>query len=671
MRNKENKYPIQIGKKELLELLAVLILGLSFLIYGNHISYTYAQGKGEKVTILFTHDLHDNLLPFRTAEEDEVVKMGGYAGLMTAIDAWREKEPEALLVEGGDFSMGTPFQTIFESDAPELRLLGAMGYDVTTLGNHEFDYRPAGLSASLRSAVASKEKLPVMVQSNIEFPVDEAGNMTDTVKELKEALEAYGAYDYTVMERGGVKIGIFGLMGEEAESMAPMSEVTFGDMVTQAKRVVKILKEQEKVDFLLCLSHSGTNPDAGKSEDELLAKEVPEINMIVSGHTHTTLKEPILAGNTVIGSAGSYGRYLGAVTMNLNSSGVWELGSYELVPVDESLPQEQAIAGKISEYKAIVQSKYFDKFGMSFDEVVATSDIRFQTPEELSTIHGEATIGNLISDSYLYAVKEAEQENYEPIAAAIVPCGTIRGTIFPGEVTAADAFGISSLGIGADGMPGYPLISVYITGKELKTVCEVDASITPIMDEAQLYLSGVNFTFNPHRLIFNKVTDIKLAGEDGSLTEIDDTKLYRVVCNLYSAQMLSIVGDKSYGLMSLVPKDSQGNAITNYEDYIIYDTSGGEKKELKEWYAVVRYLQSFDKAKGIPRIPAYYGVTQGRKNIDESTDLVSMLGNLNRIGSTVYIIVAVLALVLVIFVYRVSTHKKRKKTRRGSRRKRK
>ncbi len=667
MRKRDNQHLLHRGKKEILELLAVLILGLVFLVYGSQDTYTYAQEKSDKVTILFTHDLHDNLLPFPAVEEGEVVRLGGYARLMTAIKEWREKEPEALLVDGGDFSMGTSFQTIFASDSPELRIMGAMGFDVTTLGNHEFDYRPDGLSASLTSAAASKERLPVMVQSNIEFPVDEAGNMTDSVKELKEALETYGAYDYTIIERGGVRIGIFGLMGEEAASMAPMSEVTFGNMVEQAKRVVKILKEQEKVDFILCLSHSGTDPDVKKSEDEILAKEVPQINMIVSGHTHTTLTEPILVGNTVIGSAGSYGRYLGAATMSQTSSDEWKLDSYELIPITERLAEDETIASKVAEYEAIAQRKYFDMFALSLSEVVTVSDINFQTPEELSAVHGESTIGNLISDAYIYAVKEAEQEDYIPIAAAIVPCGTIRGTIFKGDLTVADAFSISSLGIGADKMPGYPLISVYITGKELKTVCEVDASITPLMEEAQLYLSGVNFTFNPHRLIFNKVIDTKLAGEDGSLTEIDDTKLYRVVCNLYSAQMLSIVGDKSYGLMSLVPKDQDGNVITNYEDHIIYDKSGEVKKELKEWYALVKYLQSFDKVKGVSRIPSYYGATQGRKNIDDSIDIVSLLKKPNNIGSTVYVIVCVLLLILVIMIYRTATHKRRKRSRRKSR----
>jgi hypothetical protein len=88
----------------------------------------------------------------------------------------------------------------------------------------------------------------------------------------------------------------------------------------------------------------------------------------------------------------------------------------------------------------------------------------------------------------------------------VVPSGTIRGTFLKGNITVADAFAVSSLGIGPDKKAGYPLISVYLTGRELKTACEVDASVAPLMKPAQLYIAGMTYTFNPHRLMFNKVT---------------------------------------------------------------------------------------------------------------------------------------------------------------------
>ncbi|MDF2906112.1 MAG: yfkN 1, partial [Herbinix sp.] len=613
-------------RRHFILLLTIILVMLSA---STNVPIIEASKKEQGITILFTHDLHDNLLPFQTMEDEKVIKFGGYARLKTAIDDQKKLAPEAIVVDGGDFSMGTPFQTIFETDAPGLVLLGAMGFDVTTLGNHEFDYRPKGLTASLTTAVDSGLELPIIVQSNIAFAADESGKLTKTLTKLKEAMERYGVADYTVLERNGYKIGVFGVMGEDAESKAPMAEAIFTDEIEQAKRVVKILKEEEKVDFILCLSHSGTNTNHKESEDELLAKGVPDIDFIISGHSHTTLSKPKIIGNTVIGSAGCYGKQLGVVKMSPDNADSWSLDSYELVSIDKSLLEDPAIHEMVEEYKDSVQKNYIDSFGMKYDDIVATSTAAFQSPEELSIIHGEATIGNLISDAYIYSVKQAEGENYVNVDAAIVPSGTIRDTILPGEITTANAFGISSLGIGADGKPGYPLISVYLTGKELKTACEVDASITPLMSDAQLYMSGIHFTFNPNRLIFNKVVKAELVHEDGKTSEIEDTKLYRVICNLYSAQMLSIVGDKSYGLMSIIPKDKEGNVITDFEKHIIYETGTEGKSELKEWYAVVQYLKSFDKVDGIPRIPAYYSATQGRKMIDDNKNFVSIFSNPN------------------------------------------
>ena len=112
----------------------------------------------------------------------------------------------------------------------------------------------------------------------------------------------YGVKDYTIIERNGIKIGVFGLMGKDAASNAPMSEVKFTDAVENAKRVVNTLKQKEKVDLVICLSHSGTWTDKSKSEDEILAKKVPEIDVIISGHTHTQLIKPIVVGKTIIGS---------------------------------------------------------------------------------------------------------------------------------------------------------------------------------------------------------------------------------------------------------------------------------------------------------------------------------------------------------------------------------
>jgi 2',3'-cyclic-nucleotide 2'-phosphodiesterase (5'-nucleotidase family) len=449
-------------------------------------------------------------------------------------------------------------------------------------------------------------------------------------------------------------------MGEDSASKAPMSEAEFNDEVGNAKRVVKLLKEQEKVDFILCLSHSGTWTEKSESEDEILAKKVPEINVIISGHTHTKLSKPIIVGSTVIGSCEDYGKSLGVMKLSLTTDGGWELNSYDLKPIDERLPEDEKIAKLITEYKGAVDDKYFNQFGMKYDDVIAKSPYDFQTLEELSLQHGESTLGNMISDAYIYAVKNAEGEDYVPITAAIVPNGTIRGSIIQGDVTTADAFSICSLGIGKDKVPGYPLISVYLTGKELKTVCEVDASIAPLMSDAQLYFSGMSFTFNPNRLIFNKVINGGIINTDGKIEEFENSKLYRVVVNLYSAQMLSVVGDKSYGLLSIVPKTKDGTPITDYEAQIIYQNEDSGQRELKEWYAVVKYLQSFDKEDRVSVIPTYYNETHARKVVDGNTNFFAIISKPNHIALAVYLIIILLLALIITVIVKIVRRKKRR-----------
>ncbi len=641
--------------------LYIALLTVVCTLFANIPAVSAAESKS--VTILFTHDLHDHLLPIKDIRNGEVYYSGGYARLQSAVAGERKKNPYALLLDGGDFSMGTPFQTLFRTDAPQLRMLGAMGYDAVTLGNHEYDYRASGLADSLKAALKSGDRLPKIVQSNVVFPADENGKLSKSLSDLKQAYQEYGIQEYAIIERNGVKIGVFGLIGPDSASNAPMSEVEFSDRIGNAKRIVKILKHQEKVDLIVSLSHSGTWTDKSVSEDEILAKEVPEINVIISGHTHTMLTEPIISGRTIIGSAEGNSKFLGVMDISQDSDGEWKLENYQLKQIDEQIPDDPAVLKAARQYEKLLQDKYFGQFNVNIYDVLASSPFHFNTVNYMTDNHREDPLGNLISDSFIYAVKKTEGKNYVPVDAAIIPVGTIRNTFFQGDITAADVFSVSSLGIGPDNIPGYPLISIYLTGKELKTACEVDASISPIMEDAQLYISGLSFTFNPNRLIFNKLTDASLQRPDGSLVSIDDEKLYRVVAGLYSAQMLSVVGEKSFGLLSLVPKAKDGTPIEDYEAHIIKDTADGKNNELKEWLALAQYLQSFDKVIGVPQIPQYYNITHNRKIIDNNTGFWEIVKNPNKIAMAAYgIIIAALVLAGWI-IYRLATRKKRRQKR--------
>lgn len=615
---------------------------------------------GTTVDIVFTHDTHSHLNTFTTMVDGLETELGGFARMNTLIEAQRAQNPDTLVIDGGDFSMGTLIQTVFETQAAELRMLGHLGCDVTTLGNHEFDYRSKGLANMLTSAQASGDAVPAMVVCNVDWDTMEAEGLTEGQQRLKDAFAAYGVSDYTVLEKGDVDIAVVGVFGKDALACAPTCELKFEDPIEAVKQTVADIKANEDVDMIVCVSHSGTWEDESKSEDELLAKAVPDLDLILSGHTHTEIEEPIQHGSTYVVSCGEYGKNLGELTLTQQADGRWAMSAYELIPITSDIAVHAATQQTIDSFMDTVDTDYLARFDYTKDQVLAENDIVFSTQKDLENIHEEHNLGDIIADAYVYAVENAADYDGVPVDLAVVPSGTVRDTYARGDITVEQVFNSFSLGIGADGVPGYPLISVYLTGREIRTAAEIDASVSDFMTTARLYCSGLNFTYNPHRLLLNKLTDVCLE-DDGQRVALEDDKLYRIVADLYSGQMLSAVTDMSYGILAIVPKYADGTPITDFEDVII--TENG--RELKAWDSIARYMASFSDTDGdgIANVPAYYSTTHGRKLVDTSRSPLALLKNPNKF-TAVYaglLAAAVLLIVLVVLLIRKLVKKARRR----------
>ena len=607
-----------------------------------------AAEKSKQLDVLFTHDTHSHLNSFSTIVDGEQKEVGGFAKLKTLIDEKKKENPDTLILDGGDFSMGTLIQTVYDTEAAELRMLGYLGCDVSTFGNHEFDYRSKGLADMLTAAKNSGETVPSLVVCNVDWDSMEMNGLSEGQKQIQSAFENYGVKDYVVVQKDDVKIAVVGVFGVDALKCAPTCELLFKDPVESVKKTIEEIKKNETVDMIACVSHSGTWEDEKKSEDEILAKEVPDLDLIISGHTHSELKEPIQHGNTYIVSCGEYARNLGSLSMTQKQDGRWEMTSYELIPVSEDIEPDQATQERIDALMDTVDTNYLTNFGYTRDEVLAENDVEFNSLEEMETKHEELNLGDIMSDSYIYSVEHSEDYNGTPVDVSVVPSGCVRDTYTKGNITVEDVYNSFSLGIGKDGLAGYPLIDVYLTGKELKLAAEVDASVSDFMTTARLYCSGLNFTFNPHRMILNKVTDCYLTREDGERIEIQDDQLYRVVTDLYTGQMLGSVMEMSYGLLKIEPKDKDGNPIENLEDQAIMEGD----KELKAWDAIARYMKSFDDTdgNGISNVPEYYETTHGRKVVDESRNVIDLVKNPNKFSVMIVGIVLVLILIIILLV---------------------
>ena len=632
--------------RRMLCLVVLLALALSLSVSQVWAAEGTAEGTAEEITILYTHDMHSSFLPKQGENGDS---RGGYARLKTLIDGQRQEHPNALVLDGGDFSMGSLFQTAYSTSALELRAMGQMGYDATTFGNHEFDYRASGLAEMLYAAVDSGDPLPALLDANYLPPQGD--------DKTWDALYTYGVQDYMLLERGGVHYVIFGLTGFDSDECAPMSGMVLADPAETAQRVVNEATQKCRDAYgeepvVICLSHSGT--ENGKGEDYELAKKVDGIDVIISGHSHTTLEQPIEVNGTYIVSAGENGENLGVLTLEKTTDGV-ALVDDRLLAVDESVPEDPEMAAWIRQAKGQVEQDYLAKFGMEFDQVLVNNPYAFDTVDQVYATQHESTLGNLLSDAYYWAGNQASQD---PVDVALTASGVIRDTFPKGQITVSQVFNAASLGIGADGVPGYPLISVYLTGKDLKNALEVDASVPPLMSAAQLFYSGVSYSFNTNRMIFDKVDNTQLVREGGAAEPIVDDQLYHVVTGLYIGQMLGAVEDTSFGILTVTPRDAQGNPIdmSRLEDYILHDDQGNE---VKEWYAIATYLQSMG-GEMDPR----YGQTDGRKYVYASWNPVSLLKNAGLptlVAILALMIVVVLLVAVVLLVRKLILRRLRKK----------
>ena len=637
------------------------ILLIFMLVLGIFCVPAKAEHGVKKVDVMFLHDTHSHLNEFATVEDGESQILGGFAKIKTLINEQIEKNPETLLLDAGDFSMGTLIQVVFEEEASEIRMLGHLGMDVTTLGNHEFDYKAEGLANMLDCAVASGETLPEMVVCNVDWTSMNTSGLTEDQQLLWDAFENYGVKDYVMLEKNGVNIAVTGVFGKDCLDCVPNCPLKFKDPVKAVKETVTYIRENENADMIVCVSHSGTWDDESKSEDEILAKKVPELDLIISGHTHTKLEEPIVHGDTVIVSAGEYGKYLGNLSMVQDANGRWDLENYELITVGESIEKDADTQKKVDALMDMVDEKYLEQFGYTKDQVLCTNEIDFAPQSDTSEKHTEINLGSIIADSYTYAAEQVFGE--DTVAVAVAPSGTIRDSYAKGNITTEHVFNSFSLGIGADGIPGYPLIGIYLTGEELETAAEIDASVSDFMTTARLYTDGLYWHYNPYRLILNKVTDVYLVNNQEERVELEDDKLYLVVTDFYTSQMLGGVTDLSYGLLPIVPKFADGTPVENYEDAIIMKGD----QELKAWVAIADYMSSFEDTDGdgMGNVPEKYGTEEGRKVVEKSKNIIDLVKNPNKfffiIIGIVLLLLAIVAGIIVFIVKMVKKFRKRRK----------
>lgn len=552
-----------------------------------------ASAAERSFTILHTNDWQSRLLGFgpnneyspATANDDGTV--GGVARLATLLTARRAAagEQPLLLLDGGDFTMGTLFHTVTRETGGELQLMTALGYDGATLGNHEFDFRPAGLAAMIGAAAKIKGTLVPLLASNMRFDPLRKGDDS-----LQAQMDAGRIQSYRVLERGGIRFGLFGLLGKDAVTVSPMIKpLTFADPVETAQAMVKQLREVEKVEVVILLSHMGVTQQVDGSwrgEEVELVEQVPGIDIVVGGHSHVALPQPILVnGQTPVMQAGSEIQYLGELHMSLGEDGKPRVLDYRLHPLNDQTPGDAVITAQVEDFKRVVDEQMLAPKGYRFNQPLASVD------KTLSREHEDPILGNLVTDALRHATGSD---------LAFTGNGTIRDDLIKGRrgvQDVSDLFRIAPLGIGQyDDAPGYPLIKVYFTAREIKYILEVLLLAHQMRDSDNYYprLSGVKFSYNPYRVPFDRVSRVAIGDAVAGYRELDldDTKLYSVGATSYVGSFTWLIADLTKGLLTVVPKDAQGRPIAEIEAAVI-DTDAQQPgvQEYKEWQALLDHIR--------------------------------------------------------------------------------
>ena len=627
-------------------ILAALTLALVLLFFASPAGTSEQKEHKEELffTILHTNDEHSSLLPHFQAvdfsydhiepvEKGDNLALGGFARLATAIEQIRqekrEKEEPVLLFNAGDFLGGAIFGWLTPYGySPEIMLLQEMGYDAVIIGNHEFDYGPDTLADYLlRAGYPEAHEKTVVLAANTRTPED-------------HPLASRQLYlqDKIFHLDNGLKVGVFGLIGEDAVSVtADTGDVEFLDQIQTAREALSRLKEQG-ADVIVAITHSGLE------EDRLLAAGVPGIDVIVGGHCHTALFEPVVEGGTIIVQAGSLGKYLGRLELAYNpGSGSLRIRNDHkenpfLIPVDDRFAPHPAISSRVDDYKTKLDELVYEMTRGRFEDVLGTtarSEFVLLNQPPLQ----ESPAGNFITDAMRLVTEEVMGEK---VYVAVQANGSIRGSIvpvgargIPGEVSFYDIAGVIGLGYGNDGYPGYAMVSCYLTGEEILRLLEVAVLLQELQGDTYfLQFSGLRYNFNPQNAVLFTVPLIDqplpttravsaaelytgegvqpvVEGEFLALEKGDD-HLYLMVTDTYIFSFLPVVGTLLPRL-EIVPKNAAGEPVPleRIEELVVRY----QDRELKVWEAVVMYAASLSPGEdGVPLIPDGYRGTAGRIN---------------------------------------------------------
>lgn len=394
-----------------------------------------------QVTILHTNDLHGKFRDTPATWKDDNPPIGGFANLSAYVASERALSERVLLLDGGDFMTGNPICNYVEDGAKGgamVEFMNLMRYDAIALGNHEFDLGLENLEALLHLA-----KFPIL-SANVQKP--EGGLTTGK--------------DYVILERDGLRIGIIGLMTANLYGVAAPSALAGTQVFPPAEVAQEIVaKIDAKTDLIILLTHIGVDGDRE------LARQVQDIDIIVGGHSHTRLTEPVLENGVIIVQAGAHSRNLGTLKLTVQGDSVsaWEGKLTNLWPQDCS---DTHICDLVEIYSKRVDADFGQEIGQ-----LASAWRRSSAKE--------SNVGNWIADCF----RKRTGADF-----GLVNSGGIRKNMNAGPITKLDVLEILPF--------ANALTTFECSGQELHTLLQTIATSMAVRKRGTLQMSGVKFTYS-------------------------------------------------------------------------------------------------------------------------------------------------------------------------------
>ena len=468
------------------------------------------HGENFLLSVMHTNDTHSHV--------EAAPKM------VTAVKEVRAAKPHALLVDAGDALTGTLYFNEFAGE-PELKLFNLLKYDMMTLGNHEFDLGSSTEGHKALAEFIKGAKFPI-ISANVNASKDAL--LKDLfVSSITATPDNGKVFDGIVKTINGEKVGFFGLTTEETKSISSPVEVTFSNYIEEAKAAVKAF-EDLGINKIVAVTHLGYDDNPEVDNDLLLAQNVPGIDLIIGGHSHTQLDQPVAINKdsndkakdpTLIVQAYQYNNYLGTIDVEFDKDGKVVGYAGKLINVSDKKADSEA-SDLLKPYSEKVEkTKQLETGG-----IAAKALDNPRGDDGLSVRKNETELGNLITDSMLAKAKEYNPET----VIALQNGGGIRAEIDAGPITLGEV--LTTLPF------GNTLATMKLKGSEILLALEHSVRSYPRESGGFLHVSGMKFTFDSTKSVGSRVLTAEVQAADGKYAAIKADQEYVVATNYFTAK---------------------------------------------------------------------------------------------------------------------------------------